>query len=157
MPKLSRIITSFLFITALVILSFYFIEKIPALDSHENKLRRLEDEMALFTIFRVFDYFFFVFLLVAIISGLLIPCINNCCDDEKKATFNDEKDKLLAEKVHFFLNNVCYIINIGFLITSGVNFICDIEFTYSLTVFVFSTIYLIVRSIFYIVYANGDI
>ena len=153
MPKLSRIITSFLFITVLVLLSIYFIEKIPALDSHENKLRRLEDEMALFTIFRVFDYFFFVFLLVAIISGLLIPCINNCCDDEKKATFNDEKDKLLAEKVHFFLNNVCYIINIGFLITSGVNFICDIEFTYSLTVFVFSAIYLIVRSIFYIVYA----
>ena len=63
MPKLSRIITSFLFITALVLLSFYFIEKIPALDSHENKLRRLEDEMALFTIFRVFDYFFSYFCL----------------------------------------------------------------------------------------------
>ena len=125
MPKFLKIFISFLFIITFVLLSFYFLEKIPALNSHENKLRRLDDELVLFIIFRIFDYFFFLFLLMAIICALLIPCFDNCCYEEKKDKKggNNKKDDFCKYKFHFFLNNVCYIINIGFLITSGVNFI----------------------------------
>ena len=140
--KLFKISISFIFVVFFVLLFLtIFSEKIPSFNSNEKKLRRLsDDEIAIFTIFKYFDYCFFPFLGVS----FFVPCIycseNNEGQDQKKERENGA----------FVLNNVCYIINLLFLTISCVNFIHLVQFNYSLTVFIFSLLYFLIRSTIYI-------
>mgnify|MGYP007101930367 CR=1 FL=1 len=53
----------------------------------------------------------------------------------------------------FFINKILYIINIGYFFSSLINFINDIEYEYSLSIFICSTIYLVMYSIIYIIFS----
>ena len=147
--KILKISLSFVFIVIFALLSVsFFTEKIPGLNIHEKKLRKLGAETVFFTIFSVFDYFFYPFLLVTFFA----PCIY-CCKDE-----NIPENNIEAKRWGFIFNNICYIINICYLITSGVNFINDFQYGYSLSIFIFASIYFLVRSIIYIIMSfNRDI
>ena len=140
--KILKISLSFVFIVIFALLSVsFFTEKIPGLNIHEKKLRKLGAETVFFTIFSVFDYFFYPFLLVTFFA----PCIY-CCKDE-----NIPENNIETKRWGFIFNNICYIINICYMITSGVNFINDFQYGYSLSIFIFASIYFLVRSIIYII------
>ena len=130
--KILKISLSFVFIVIFALLSVsVFTEKIQGLNIHEKKLRKLGAETVFFTIFSIFDYFFYPFLLVTFFA----PCIY-CCKDE-----NIPENNIETKRWGFIFNNICYIINICYLITSGVNFINDVEYGYSLSIFIFASIY----------------
>ena len=151
LPKFVKISISFTFIALFTLLSIaLFSEKISVVNSPERRLRRLESEIVIFTILKIFNYIFFPFLLVAIFVVPCFYCIKTNADQEQNQDDNDE----IVRNYGFILNHICYIINNFFLISSCVNFIFGIQFNYSLTVFVFSCIYFLTSSIIYIIFST---
>ena len=146
MPKFncsnSTISKFFFFITLFLLLSYSFLSlENPPLNFHEKQLRKLGVEIVFFTIFRIIDYFFYFFFLFAFFA----PCLYfmNILGERK-----DEEGRTII----FFVNKVLYIINIGYLIISGINFSNDVEFGYSLSIFICSFIYFLFTSIIYIIF-----
>ena len=140
---ISKISKTLLFFT-LFILIFSFISKEKSdVNNYRKNLRQLSDEMALFTIFKVFDWFFFFFFAV---SFCCAPCLYFITEE-------DPQNDSIAKTFSFFVNKIFYIIDIGYLITSAINFINDVEYKYSLAVFICALILFIMHSIIYIVFS----
>ena len=141
-PKISKIYKISLFTFLFILLTLFVLSKeILSFNNKEKKLRKLGAEKVCFTIFRIFDYFFYFFLL----GTFFAPCI--CCFGDEE----DNKYKTENRNIAFFVNKTLYIINVGYLITSGVNFINDVEFGYSLSIFIFSVLYFLISSTIYII------
>ena len=122
------------------LLSFSFLSKEnPGVNFHEKNLRKLGAEEVLFTIFSIFNYCYVVFF----IFTFLAPCL--CCCFEKDDPSIDNK------KLAFFVNKIFYIINIGYIISSGVNYFNEVQHTYSLLIFTCSLLYFLISSIVYII------
>jgi len=131
-PKISLV---FVFITFSLLLSVsLFNVKKP-----EKKIRQLGAEEVLFSIFRVFNYFFYFFFSL---SFFLAPWLY--CVEDKENVDRDAEDRNLA----FFVNKAFYIVNIGYIISSGVNlFFDDKEHNYTLSIFICSILYFLMHSI----------
>ena len=141
--KISKIYKITLFTFLFILLTLFILSKESlAFNNKEKKLRKLGAENFCFTIFRIFDYFFYFFLL-----GTFFAPYACCFGDGKESNPYKTENRNIA----FFLNKTLYIINIGYLITSGVNFINDVEFGYSLSIFIFSLLYFIISSTTYII------
>ena len=139
--KISKIYKISLFTFLFILLTLFIILKESlAFNNKEKKLRKLGEENACFTIFRIFDYFFYLFLF----GSFFAPCA--CCEEKESNEYKIENRNLA-----FFLNKTIYIINVGYLIISGVNFINDVEFGYSLSIFIFSLLYFLISSTTYII------
>ena len=132
----------FLFITLFLLLSFSFLSKENrAFNFYETNLRKLGVEIVVFTIIRIFDYFYCPFFFIAFFYA---PCLYCYLNEE------DPSNDIESKNLTFFVNKVIYIINIGYIIASGVNFINDVEYGYSLFVFICASIYFLISSILYI-------
>ena len=137
---ISNISKVFLFITFFLLLTVSFLTKEnPHVNNNEKNLRRLDTADVFLTIFKIYDYLFFPFLVISFFSRCIYL-----------TETEGEEDKIMMRNLGFFINKICYIINIGFLITSGTNFICGVQFDYSLTVFIFASLNFLVSSIIYI-------
>ena len=113
------------------------------LNSERKNLRRLDSVAAVeavFTALSIFNYFYFPFLAL---SYCLTPCLL-CLKDEEP-----EKD-LMNKRMTFLGNKICYIINIGYLASSCINFIFGFQEKYSLAILICSSLYFISSSIFFI-------
>ena len=146
--KRSKISKFVLFIALFPLVSFSFLPKENTVfTSNEKNLRKLGAETVVFTIFRIFDYFFYLFFLIAFCYA---PCLYFCLSKENHENPGIDEE---AKNISFFLNKIFYIIDIGYLITSGVNFINDVEYGYSLSVFICAVIYFLFSSILYILFS----
>jgi len=134
-----KITLAFLFITFSILftVSFFHAEK-----PEKKLLRQLSAEKVLFRIFRVFNYFFIPFFVV---SFFLAPWLY--CVEDKEDIDRDAEDRNLA----FFVNKAFYIIDIGYITSSGLNFFFDDqnerEHKYTLFIFICSIIYFLMHSI----------
>ena len=139
--KSSKISKFFIFITIFP-LSFSFLsEENPDVIFHEKNLRKLGAEKVLFTFFKIFDYFYIPTFIVSYIA----LCIFYCFQIDVPNNDLDEK------KISFFVNKILYIINIGYIISSGVNYFNDVQYIYSLIIFTCSLLYFVISSIIYII------
>ena len=135
-----------LFITLFVLTIFFFsIGNTPA-NSQVKTLRRLDASEVLFTVLSIFNYFFYIFFFISFCIG---PCFYYTVLNNSPDLDNDDETKLYV----FFINKILYIINIGYFFSSLINFINDIEYEYSLSIFICSTIYLVMYSIIYIIFS----
>lgn len=145
--KRSKISKFFLFMTIFLflLLTFSFLSKeYLALNAHEKHLRKLDAKDVLFTIFQIFNYFFYFFFFVALFLAPSLYCVYGYCMQKEPDNEVDFKN------IAFFVNKVVYIVIIGYLITSGVNFFNNVDYKYSLSIFICSFIYLFAYSIVYI-------
>jgi hypothetical protein len=144
--KWSKIFKYFIFITLLLLLSFIFLSKENiAFNFHSKNLRKLDAKNVFFVFLRIFNYFFYILFFIAICIAPWSYCC--CMNEEHPEPANNEE----AKNISFFVNKIMYIINIGYIITSGVNFINDVEYGYSLSIFICSLIYFVISSTTYII------
>ena len=138
----SKFSKAILFFTLFLVLSLFtlLLKENIALNSERKNLRRLDAVEAVFITLSIFNYFYYPFL---ILSYCLAPCLF-CIKDE-----NPEND-LMSKRMSFLGNKICYIINIGYLASSCVNFIFGFDEKYSLSILICSSLYFIASSIFFI-------
>ena len=104
--KYSKLILFFtLFLALLLIFPFLSNEKATSNFQRKN-LRQLGVEEPLFKALSVFNYFFYPFFLL---SFCAVPWLNCLIDD-------DPEQDIIAKRVAFFGNKICYIINTGYYI-----------------------------------------
>ena len=143
--KYSKLILFFTLFLALLLLIFPFLSNEKSTSYFQKKnLRRLGVEEYLFKVLSVFNYFFYPFFLL---SFCAVPWLNCLIDD-------DPEQDIIAKRVAFFGNKICYIINTGYLVSSCANFIFGVEEKYSLSILICSSLYFIIHSIFYISCCN---
>ena len=137
-------ITIFLF----VLLSFSIFSKgNPAFNLYVKNLRKLDVVEKILdivcTIFSILNYFFYFFFLLAVCYAPIFCCWASSV----KQSDIEECD---VRSMGFFVNHFFYIVNFGFLVTSGVNAFNDVQYGYSLSIFICASIYFILSSIIYI-------
>ena len=139
--KTLKIYKLYLLTILFLLLTFSFLSKETLVfNNNEKNLRKLDAEKVCFTIFRLFDYFFYCFFLLTFFA----PCL--CCFEQQDNEFH-EVNRNLA----FFTNKIIYIINVGYIIISGINCIYNIEFRYSLSIFILSSLYFLISSTTYVI------
>jgi hypothetical protein len=150
--KISKYIL-FIAIFLFLLLSFSFLSKGNlAFNYHAQNLRKLDAVETILdivcTIFSIFNYFFYFFFLLAFCYAPIFCCWASTV----KESDVEECDVRL---IGFFVNKFFYIVDIGFLITSGVNVFNDVQYGYSLSIFICASIYFIFSSIIYILISSN--
>ena len=140
----SSVVSKLILFVALFLLVIFFFSKGNTNNSQNKNLRQLSASEVFFTFLSVFNYFFYPFFIVSFCYG---PCIYFSCFNDSKDPDNDDETKLYV----FFTNKIFYIINLGYFVSSLINFVNDFQYEYSLSIFICSTIYLIMYSIIYII------
>ena len=145
--SMSSIISKLLlFITLFVLTILLFSKGNTPANSQDKALRQLDASEVFFKFLSVFNYFFYFFFFISFCIG---PCFYCAVFNSSQDPDNDDETKLYV----FFINKILYIINLGYFVSSLINFVNYIEYEYSLSIFICSTIYLIMYSIIYIIFS----